>query len=230
MEKVVGVLGGMGPQATVDFFQKVINCTRANRDQEHIHLIIENNPKIPDRTSYILGEGESPLKHLVSSALKLQFMGADILAMPCNTAHYFYDDIIRYIDIPFINMIEEVAREIYEKYRKGSRIGLLATTGTYKGGMYSRYLNEYGIEMLEPSWEDKKVIYHTIYMIKKGLHGIDTEGINRVILKLKKEGVSAVILGCTELPLIMHLFPPGIDYIDSTCVLAKRTVELAKNM
>ncbi|MFA6670735.1 MAG: amino acid racemase, partial [Bacillota bacterium] len=127
MVKTLGVIGGMGPQATVDFFQKVLDNTKASRDQDHIHVIIDSNPKTPDRTEAILGVGESPLKTLVNSAVKFQLMGADLLAMPCNTAHYFYDDIVKFIDIPFINMIDEVSATVRVRDHKATRVGLLAT-------------------------------------------------------------------------------------------------------
>jgi len=228
MDKVVGVLGGMGPQATVDFFQKVINLTPASGDQDHIHLIIDNNPKTPDRTGYILGKGESPLKILISRAIKLQMMGADFLVMPCNTAHYFYDEIVKYIDIPFINMIEEVALEVKSKYGSGAKAGLLATLGTYQGGIYEKTLKRYGIEMIVPDESGKGNILDVIYQIKENLNNVDTKCINNVIEKMKDENVSTIILGCTELPLIKNHLPSDIEYIASTDILARKAVERAK--
>lgn len=227
MVKTLGVIGGMGPQATVDFFQKVLDNTKADRDQEHIHIIIDNNPQAPDRIEAILGTGESPLKALVNSAVKLQLMGADLLAMPCNTAHYFYDDIIGFIDIPFINMIEEVAAAIRTKIDGTKRVGLLATKAVYRTGLYNRYLDEYGIEIMIPEEEDEAVS-ETIYTIKKDMNLVDPTGINRVIEDMKAKGVDTIIFGCTELPLIADRLPEGVEYIDSTLVLAKRAVELAK--
>jgi aspartate racemase len=229
MTKTIGVIGGMGPQATVDFFQKILDNTRVERDQDHIHVIIDNNPQIPDRTAFLLGKGESPLKSLVNSAVKLQLMGADLLAMPCNTAHYFYDEIVKYIDIPFINMIDEVAAGIRAKNPSVKRVGLLATKGVYSMGIYSRYLQKYGIEAVIPSEEGKEVISSTIYTIKKDLSLVDPSGINKVIEDMIKDGVDTIILGCTELPIIVDKYQRGPDYIDSTAVLAKRAVEMARD-
>ncbi|MFA7216348.1 MAG: amino acid racemase [Bacillota bacterium] len=226
MVKTLGVIGGMGPQATVDFFQKVLDNTKASRDQDHIHVIIDSNPKTPDRTEAILGVGESPLKTLVNSAVKLQLMGADLLAMPCNTAHYFYDDIVKFIDIPFINMIDEVSATIRARDPKATRAGLLATKGVYSMGLYSRYLQKYGIEAVIPPEEGKEIVGETIYTIKKDINLVDPTGINRVINEMKSKGVDTIILGCTELPLIVDKYPEGVEYIDSTLVLAKRAVEL----
>ncbi len=229
MTKTIGVIGGMGPQATVDFFQKILDNTRVERDQDHIHAIIDNNPQIPDRTAFLLGKGESPLKSLVNSAVKLQLMGAELLAMPCNTAHYFYDEIVKFVDIPFINMIDEVAAGIRAKNPSVKRVGLLATKGVYSMGIYSRYLQKYGIEAVIPSEEGKEVISSTIYTIKKDLSLVDPSGINKVIEDMIKDGVDTIILGCTELPIIVDKYQRGPDYIDSTAVLAKRAVEMASN-
>ena len=113
--KTIGIIGGMGPLATVDLFGKIVNLTDAKCDNDHIHILIDNNTYIPDRTSYILGDGKNPLDELVKSAKRLKDMGADFLVMPCNTAHYFYNDIINNVSIPFINMIEETASYINNK-------------------------------------------------------------------------------------------------------------------
>ena len=227
MTKTIGVIGGMGPQATVDFFQKILDNTKAERDQDHIHVIIDNNPQTPDRTEFLLGVGESPLKSLVNSAVKLQLMGADLLAMPCNTAHYFYDEIVKFVDIPFINMIDEVAAGIRAKNPTAERVGLLATKGVYSMGLYSRYLKKYGIEAVVPSEEGIEIVGKTIYAIKKDLSVVDPAGINGIIEDMRTEGVDTIILGCTELPLIVNKYPKGPDYVDSTAVLAKRAVEMA---
>jgi aspartate racemase len=226
LNKTIGVIGGMGPQATVDFFQKVLDNTKVTGDQDHIHLVIDNNPQIPDRTKFILGEGESPLKLLVNSALKLQLMGADILAMPCNTAHYFYDEIVKLINIPFINMIEEVAADIHARRAGVEQVGLLATKGVYSMNLYNGYLEKFGIEAVIPE-EGRKAVTETIYAIKKDLNRVDPAGINNVIEEMKAKGVEVIILGCTELPLIIDKYPKGVEYIDSTGVLAKKAVEMA---
>jgi len=227
LTKTIGVIGGMGPQATVDFFQKVLNNTKAVRDQDHIHIIIDNNPKIPDRTDFLLGKGESPLKGMVHSAVGLQLMGADILAMPCNTAHYFYEEITKFIDIPFINMIEEVAADIKGKNPGVKRVGLLATEGVYSMNLYGRYLEKYGIEADVPNREGKEAVSETIYTVKKDLNTVDITRINRVIEGMKKNRIEIIILGCTELPLLTDRYPGGVEYIDTTSVLAKKAVEQA---
>lgn len=227
MDKIVGVLGGMGPRATVDFFQKVINLTPASRDQEHIRMIIYNDVKTPDRTGFIIGQGESPLNMLVSRAIKLQMMGAAFLAMPCNTAHYFYDDIIRFVDIPFINMIEEVAKKIKAKYGCKAKAGLLATLGTYKARVYQRVFDKYGLEVIIPDEKGKKYVYQLINKIKEDINVAKADDVVAVIKDLRAKGASVIILGCTELPLLEQQYPRDIEYVDATLVLARKTVEMA---
>ncbi len=227
MSKVVGVLGGMGPQATVDFFNKVVNMSSAKSDQEHIHLIIDNNPQLPDRTSYILGKGKNPLQQLVASALKLQMLGSDFLVMPCNTAHFFYDDIAQMIDIPLMNMIEAVAEEIKTKYGSGALSGLLGTIGTYRGGKYASIFKRHNLHLILPEEKESEIVNQLIYKIKQGSKDTNLDELVSLITKMKSEGAAAVILGCTELPLIMQKLPGGIDYVDTTYVLARRTVQMA---
>ncbi len=228
MVRTLGVIGGMGPQATVDFFQKVLDNTKAHSDQEHIHMLIDNNPKTPDRNAAVLGKGESPLKALVNSAIKLQTMGAELLAMPCNTAHYFYDDIIKFIDIPFINMIEEAVAIIRTKNTGVKKVGLLATKAVCDMGLYSRCLKKYDINPILPDARGRDVVTETIYSIKRDIRLVRTEDINDIIKDMRVKGVNIIILGCTELPMIIDKYPEGIEYIDTTGILAKRAVELAK--
>ncbi len=227
MERTVGVLGGMGPEATADFFQKIIKLTPAGSDQEHLRIIVDNDPKTPDRTGYIVGNGEDPTNVLIERAIKLKLMGAELLAMPCNTAHYFYDEIVKYVDIPFINMIEEVAEEIKARHGKGVKVGLLATLGTYKAKVYEKVFDKHGIDIIIPGDEGKKDVYELIYKIKEDLNKADTDGISRVVKDLKSRGAIAIILGCTELPLVEASLPKDMEYIDATSVLAKKVVEMA---
>ncbi|ADL12065.1 aspartate/glutamate racemase family protein [Acetohalobium arabaticum] len=229
MKKTVGILGGMGPQATVNLFQKVINFTDAECDQDHIQALINNNPQIPDRTEYILGDGEDLTPHLIKGAIKLQQLGADYLAMPCNTAHYFYDEVVRYMDIPFLNMIEEVAAEVDRKYGNDSKVGLLATTGTYQVGIYEKVLQESGVNLITPDESGKEAVYDVIYKVKEGFDDIKFQSVNNLLAEMKKQGVSVVILGCTELPLIKDKLDSEIDYMDCTEILAQRIVDYASD-
>lgn len=231
MSKIVGILGGMGPQATCDLFNKIINYTNAKSDQENIHLLIDNNVEIPDRTNYILGKGENPITPMVETAVKLRNAGAEMIIIPCNTAHYFYNKLTEAVEVPFINMIEEVGKYIYESYGK-CKVGLLATTGTYKGKVYETYCDKYNIQIVSPSDEDKNCILDLTYKVKSGDMNVDVLKIKEVLNRFNDKGITTIILGCTELPLVFDVLDKDLfkdfNFVSSTDILAKRTVELAK--
>ena len=148
-KKIIGILGGMGPTATADLFNKIIISTKAACDQEHLHVIIDSNTDIPDRTAALLNGGEDPTEQLVLSARRLQSAGAELIAMPCNTAHGFYDAVCAAVDIPVLHMIKLTAQELR---REGvTRAGLLATDGTVRTGIYDKCFEGSGIELLTPS-------------------------------------------------------------------------------
>jgi aspartate racemase len=221
--KIAGVLGGMGPLATVDLLQKIIKYTDAKKDSDHVHTIIDNYTEIPDRSAYILGHGENPLKYLIDSASKLEAMGASFIVMPCNTAHYFYDAVSKNIDIPFINMIEEVA-----KISKGlKKVGLLATKGTYVGKVYENVFANYETIIEVPPVELQEIVSELIYCIKNGKGDIHDIPIYKVLDYFKDLGVDKIILGCTELPLAFKKLKLKGDFLDPTKILALSTIELA---
>lgn len=231
MEKTIGILGGMGPKATADLFNMIVDLTPAKKDQDHIHIIIDNNPKIPDRTNYILGHGNNPITALTEGASNLKIGGADFIIIPCNTAHYFYDNLIEKVDIPIINMIDEVGQYILDKYGK-CEVGLLATTGTYEGKVYEKYLNPLGIDIVVPKDEIKNMVLDLIYEVKAGRNEFTIEELNNVLNEFKEKGINKVILGCTELPLV---FNSRVDefkdfiFLSSTDILARKAIKIAKN-
>ena len=136
LSKTIGILGGMGAMATVDLFHKIVEMTYSQSDSGHLHIIVDNNTLIPDRTQAILHNGPSPLPQMVRSAISLERSGADILIMGCNTAHYYYRDICRFVCVPFLNMIKETAKDV--RRRTYNRVGLLATDGTIESGVYKK--------------------------------------------------------------------------------------------
>ncbi|MGM0397292.1 MAG: aspartate/glutamate racemase family protein [Bacillota bacterium] len=225
MKKTIGIIGGMGPLATVKLFEKIVLYTAADSDQDHPHTIIDSNTNIPDRTRYILHGGESPLLELKKSARRLKEAGADFLTMPCNTAHYFYDDIEREIQIPFVNMIQETVKVIRTQY-EDNKVGILATDGTLSSGVYRSELEKWGMECITPSDDGQRAIMDLIYNIKKGRYYNDLSGFNSVINNMHSRGVNIVILGCTELSVAadMYEFPRDMNYIDALVVLAKAAI------
>lgn len=220
--KIAGILGGMGPLATMDLSNKIIKYTDAEKDSDHVHILIDNNTEIPDRTAYILGEGKNPEKYLIDSALKLEAMGADFIVMPCNTAHYFYENVKGTVKIPFINMIDEIAKEL-----KGTKkVGLLATKGTYYSNIYENIFNKYGIEVAVPPVDLQEIVMELIYKVKNGNSNINEIPIDSVIEYFYKLGIDNIILGCTELPVAFEKMKIKGNFLDPTKILAISTIKL----
>ncbi|WP_319202426.1 amino acid racemase [uncultured Ilyobacter sp.] len=225
--KTVGILGGMGPLATSDLFNKIVTLTDAKDDNDHIHIILNNYPIIPDRTNYILGNGENPIKYMIEAALKLQVMGSDVIIMPCNTAHYFYEELTKYLTIPFINMIEETAKEIKKTDPETKKICLLSTQGTYKAKVYDNVFENYGLEILRPEEAVQNCVTDIIYSIKKG--DTSLENIDKSILTSYLDSIKGknIILGCTELPVAFDIMGIKEGCIDPTKILAKSAIRFA---
>ena len=223
MQKTIGIIGGMGPIATYDLFKKIIEKTDAKTDQEHIHICIDCNTNIPDRTKAILDGGEDPVPEIVKSGVRLQSMGADVLVMPCNTAHYFYDKITPFFDIPLLNMLKETAAEI--KRRKIRKVGLLATDGTIKSGVYHSALTDGGIDIVIPSPAKQVSIMDIIYNgVKASNWNIKLDPFYGAIAELFDQGAEVLVLGCTELPIAFEMFHIDKPAIDPTSVLAEAAI------
>ena len=233
----VGVVGGVGPAATVDFLRKIVRNTPASRDQEHIKLLVEHNPKIPDRTEHLVGRGADPTISLYATCKKLEEGAADLIAIPCNTAHAFVDRIKHHLGIPIVNMLTVTARYLRERYPTLRQVGVLATSGTIESGVYCEALAAQGLEQIVPNAELQSRVMEAIYG-KRGVKAGFTEGqcrddIAAAMQGLIDAGIEVVVLGCTELPLLL----PGSEYvsrrgarvklIDPTDVLARECVAYA---
>lgn len=226
MNKTIGIIGGMGPLATMDLYRKIIEVTPAHSDNDHIHVVIDSNTLIPDRTAYILGKGKDPAVEMIRSAISLENMGADFLIMACNTAHFYYDRITPFVKIPILNMIEETAKEINNLEIK--TVGLLATDGVLTSKVYHGMLKEYGIKILQPNEDGQKEVMNLIYNgIKASNYSIDTSRFERVIEELYEAGAETLILGCTELPIAFERFKLKGNTIDPTKILARSAVKFA---
>jgi aspartate racemase len=228
-EKIIGILGGMGPEATIDLFYKIIKFTPAEKDQEHLRIIIDNNPKIPDRTAAILGKGEDPLPALQKTAQNLEKAGADFIVIPCNTAHYFLSSIQESVNIPVLNMIEETAKETKKRIPQIKKVGLLASIGVYKSEIYHQHFKKFYIEVISPEEKDKEEIMKVIYTIKAGdLSKRVKKNILKITQKLIDKGAEAIIAGCTEIPLILKEGDVSVPLIDPTQILARVAVQKAR--
>lgn len=223
MKKTLGIIGGVGPLATMFIGEMIVRLTDASKDQDHIHSIIDNDTTIPDRTSYILGEStENPVPYIVNDAKKLAQAGADIVCIPCNTAHTFFDEIQNDSPVPFIHMIRETAKRASSLGAK--RVGILATDGTITSGVYQQALADEGIESVIPDKETQKKVMTVIYDYVKAGKEITKEQwleIERAMDDLKCD---RVILGCTELSIVNKELKLGNRYIDSLIVLAQTAI------
>ncbi|PYI51356.1 aspartate/glutamate racemase family protein [Paenibacillus flagellatus] len=222
MAGTVGIIGGMGPLATVDLMRKVIEYTPARRDQEHVHLIVDQYPQIPDRTEAILGVGPDPGPYLEESARRLQRAGADMIAIACNTAHYFIDRIEGAVTVPVVHMPGETSRHVAEAGI--ARVGILATDGTLHTKLYQRLLQREGVHVLIPDERSQERVMEGILAVKRG----DLETGGRLFREeaeaLVSGGAQAVIAGCTEVPIVLQS-TDGLQVVNPTEILARTIVE-----
>jgi len=229
-EKVVGILGGMGPESTADLFFRIIRATPVKKDQDHLIVIVYNNPKIPDRTLAIVDNEKCPLQQIKESISVLDRMGVDIIAIPCNTAHFYYNDLQRSTNVPIINMLSETSKYIYKTFPKVTKIGLLATTGTIDARLYHKVLNK--TELISPNKEDQEKIMNLIY----GTEGIKAGHITKklksdlieIIMNLVKRDIDIIIAGCTELSLVISPNDLPVPLVDPVQILAECVVKYAK--
>ena len=223
---ILGILGGMGPLATCIFFEKIIKLTKAEKDQDHIHVIMDSNTKIPDRTDYILGKGPDPRPELIRSAVKLESMGADYIAIPCNTAHYFYDDIVKHTKAKVLNMIEETAAYLKENYKDHKDFLLLATKGTYEAEIYKNVFKKYQLNIIVPEEKDKNIVMDWIYGVKSSVFDVTDEDFEKLIDKYNNGKNIPAILGCTELSTLAEMLDISRSYVDPLHLLAQKCIKL----
>ena len=221
----LGVLGGMGPQATNTFYQRIIDRTQAETDQEHLRVLIWSDAKIPDRTAGILGtpdQAEAVYAALLAGAKLLEGAGCTVLAIPCNTSHYFADRLQAQLRIPIIHMIRETVAAIQAMGKK--TVGILATDGTVQTGIYQKELTAAGLTPVTLPERLQKTVMSIIYdEIKKGETG-SREKFGEVDAWLRQAGCDCAILGCTELSVYraLHSLPPY--YMDAMEVLAEQAI------
>lgn len=220
-----GVLGGMGPEATVDFMAKVIALTPGEKDQDHIRMLVDHDPTVPNRQDAILGTGEDPGPAMAAMARRLEAAGADFLVIPCNTAYVFEQAIIDAVNIPLVSIIDETINTVPGNC---SAVGLLATEGCLKAGVYQRALEVRELEAVEPTPEEMDELMRAIYAIKAGKHDASTANTMQTLGEaLVERGAGAVIAGCTEIPLVLEQSMLDVPLLASTDILAQKTVQLS---
>ncbi|HAE91320.1 aspartate/glutamate racemase family protein [Tissierella praeacuta] len=225
---ILGIMGGMGPAATCDLFKRITDLTPATKDQEHLHIIIDSNVEIPDRTAYILGIGQDPMPEMIKSIRRLEMMGVDYIAIPCNTAHYFYNEIIKYTKTKILNMIYETGSYLKANFEHKNYL-LLATKGTYKVKIYKNIFGEFNLNIIEPDTSDQELIMDWIYNVKSSKFNVNTLEFQNLVSRYTENKEIPIILGCTELPILVEKIGVLGKYIDPVSILAKRCIELAKD-
>lgn len=222
--KKLGIIGGLGPMATAYFLFLLTQMSRAENDQEHMEILMHSKPSIPDRTRYILGlSRDNPAVQMAEIGRELKEMGAELLAIPCITAHYFHEELERETGLKVLHAVEETAE--YLRNAGVDRVGILATDGTVRSGLFDRVLNRYGITAVNPGAESQRRIMDLIYrQIKSGEKGNIDEFI-RVGEELSADGAQVNLLGCTELSLLKRDYTLPAGYLDVLEVLAKCAVQ-----
>ncbi|MBM4277220.1 MAG: aspartate/glutamate racemase family protein [Deltaproteobacteria bacterium] len=232
-EKIIGILGGMGPEATIDLFTKIVKGTKVKKDQDHLRILIDNNPKIPDRTLAIQGKGPSPLRQLIQSAKLLEKAGADFIVIPCVTAHYYYAPLQGKVKIPILNIVTETVHHIKKRLKGVDKIGLIATTGTIQTGLFQEALSSIGIDsiLLDTPLQENWVM-EAIYG-EKGIKTIGPSETSRYLIlevsqRLLRQGAQAILAGCTEIPLVLKEGELPVPVIDPISLLAQAAIAMAR--
>ena len=228
-KKIVGIVGGMGPECAADLLHRITELTVVRREQDHLHVVLDSNPEIPDRTRAILDGGESPLPELLRSVARLETAGAELIGIACNTAHYWYDQIRSAAKVPILNMVELAVEEAARRARPGEAVGLLATTGTVRTGLYEKALAGAGRRTLVPDDVDQARLMECIYGergIKMGHADENRSAIEEIWSRLSERGAAVAIAGCTEVMLPFRR-ECSLPLVDPIAVLAGRLVELA---
>ena len=230
MSKTIGILGGMGPMATVDLFKKIVKYTPAVTDLDHISIIIYNNPQIPSRVDAILDGKENPLNELIRSAQRLENAGADFIIIPCHTAHVWLSEIQAAIRIPIYSMIENTVSCIVSHYRYLSdRILLLGTKAILQKKLYQNAFEQRGLILHVPESYEQDMVASAILEVKGSLieNNSYIEPLNRMLMRYYSSGVTAVLGACTEIPLLFPYLDPKIEKLDPTLMLANMAIDLA---
>jgi len=228
-QKIVGVMGGMGPDATVDFMARVIAMTDSGSDQGHVHMIVDQDPTIPNRQRAIREGSADVTEALGEMAKRLEVAGADFLVMVCNTAHVFLDGVHAITSIPFISIIDESVNEIDRVCPDARKVGVMATDGCLDTGIYQDAITASGREALVPEKDGLEQLMRLISAIKAGNQGEDIRrSMQASANELVQQGADVIIAGCTEIPIVFDGENCTVPVISSTNVLAERTLELAR--
>lgn len=228
-QNLVGVVGGVGPEASNKFCEYLIKNKRASSDQENISFLHYCNPMIPDRTDFLIGRGPDPTPKLIETCQSLEDAGAGFLVIPCNTAHYFLNEVQSEVSIPIVDMTKVLVKDVLSEVPPIEKIGILATTGSVKTGIYQQYFRNVGVKSIVPSEEDQEnLVMEAVYGksgIKAGKKTYPKRLLTRAARKLIDSGAEAIIMGCTEIPLVLKQKDFGVKLFDPMELTAKEIID-----
>ena len=229
---ILGIFGGMGPEATADLYKQIVKLTPATKDQEHIPTFIYSLPQVPDRIASIANQDPAIIIAITEGVQRLENSGASFIAIPCNTVHYYYDEMQNAVSIPIIHMIKETVLEVKYNYPNVKKIGLLATSGTIKTQLYNNELEANGFEVLVPEdLIEEENVMKAVWGIKSGVD----QQINEDLLAIAGQhlidnGAELLILGCTEIPLAFNPDRSSVPVVNATKVLAERAISMYQKL
>lgn len=225
---IIGIIGGMGSEATVDLFAKIVHSTPVHCDQDHLHILIDNYAQIPDRQAAVLRDGPDPTPALLESAQRLEMAGAEVLCMACNSAYIFLPHFAHHLSVPMLDMVSLTARNLAERQPPILRAGLLASGAIYASGLYEEHCEPLGVEILTPDQSGQEAVAASMWEVKGGRTNSHTRArLLMVAQRLIAQGAESVILACTELPLILQQGDLAMPVVDPTQILADAVVKWA---
>jgi aspartate racemase len=233
-EKTIGIVGGMGPEATLDCYGKIIQNTPAHKDQDHLRVLMDSNPKAPDRTAAILGDGESPVSVIVNGCQALARAGADFIIIPCVSAHFFLKEIADRSALPILSIFDAVTEAIERDHPDLKTVGLVATAGTVGGGLFQKRLARNGIQTVVPTAPVQATIMDAIYDIKnvaparsRAAITADLVAASETLITGQSPNAQAIVAGCTEIPLALKAEDLSVPYFDALTILARAAIRYA---
>lgn len=226
-DRILGIFGGMGPEATANLYAEIIRLTSAARDQDHIPTLIYSLPQVPDRTAAIQANDPAIIPWLVEGVTRLEKAGAAFIVIPCNTAHYFHGQMQAAVSIPILHMIREAADEVVRRHPECKTVGLLATTGTLQTGLYAKEFAARGIGVVTPDEAvERDCVMQAVYgHIKAGTGRQEAEDLlARAGDHVEAKGAQVIVLGCTEIPLAFNPARAHVPVVNATRVLAEAAI------
>lgn len=226
-DRTVGILGGKGPEATRLLFQLIIERTPVEKEEDHLRILIDNNPRIPKPALGITGEGPDPRPALVETGRNLERAGADFIIIACNSAHYYIDEIRNAVDIPLLSIISETVSHVRAASQRN--IGLLASTGLIRSRIYQREFERAGITALCPGAEEQEALMEGILRFKNTGEKKNLEtAVDHITRRLISRGAEGLVVACTDIPVVFRGRRLSVPCFDTLEVLATAAVRMAK--